>query len=437
MINIYNKGRELSNSKKIILISICVALASQMHLYFLLPNFRVSVAIILFPLFLYYFNDVSTVKTAFSTSFAVYIWRLIIYFFTKGDVSSVALAYFPEIFFYLFYGIFFWIFNKKNKTFDLNQLFLNLVLTDYLANIVEVIFRQPSTLLNFKVHIGLVAVALLRSFLIWFILKVIKLYTMLLVKEQHEERYRKLLILSSQLKSEVFWMEKNMHHIERTMTEAYKLFENINLEKERETWADSALTIAKDIHEIKKEYALVVRGVREITFDKFKNEGMYFKDMIYILEKSMNDEISRRGKDIKLEISYEDNFYTKKHYYLMSVFRNLITNSVDAYGKDLKENKIIFKQEIKDNKHLFTIKDNACGINEEDLEFIFSPGYSTKINYNTGEVNRGIGLSLVKEIIEDVLGGKIYVYSKKGEGTEFQIYLDKEAFEDKNEDFHS
>lgn len=437
MINIYNKGKDLSDSKKIFLISVSVALASQIHLYFLLPNFRVSVAIILFPLFLYYFTNTNTVKTALSTSFAVYIWRLIIYFSTNGHISEVALTYFPEVFFYLFYGIFFWILNKKNKTFDLNHLFINLVLTDYFANIVEIVFRQPSTLLNGNVHIGLVAVALLRSFFIWFILKVIKLYKMLLLKEQHEERYRKLLILSSQLRSEVFWMEKNMHHIERTMTEAYKLFENINLEQNRETWSDSALTIAKDIHEIKKEYALVVRGVKEITFDKFKNEGMHFKDMIYILEKSMNDEINRRGKNIQLEISYVNNFYTKKHYYLMSVFRNLITNSIDAYGEDSKENKILFKQEMKDNEYLFTIKDNACGIDEEDLDFIFSPGYSTKINYDTGEVNRGIGLSLVKEIIEDVLGGKINVSSKKGEGTEFDVYLEKEAFEDKNEDIHS
>lgn len=39
------------------------------------------------------------------------------------------------------------------------------------------------------------------------------------------------------------------------------------------------------------------------------------------------------------------------------------------------------------------------------MEQIFEPGFSTKINYETGEVNRGLGLSLVKDFIELRLGG--------------------------------
>lgn len=52
-------------------------------------------------------------------------------------------------------------------------------------------------------------------------------------------------------------------------------------------------------------------------------------------------------------------------------------------------------------------------------------------------MNRGIGLSLVKEIVEDILGGEIKVKSKKNKGTEFSIYLNREELEDRYEDIHS
>ena len=42
------------------------------------------------------------------------------------------------------------------------------------------------------------------------------------------------------------------------------------------------------------------------------------------------------------------------------------------------------------------------------------PGFSTKINYETGQVSRGLGLSLVKDIVESELGGSISLTSEDG-----------------------
>ncbi|CAM2854350.1 ATP-binding protein [Hathewaya histolytica] len=437
MINSLGKHQKLKDSRNVLLIAVCVTLVSQIQLYFLVPDFRVSMGIIVFPIALYYFENISTIKTALLTALFVYIWRIILHYITNGSMESVFLAYFPEIFFYLFYGVFFSVLNRKNKDFHLNKLFTNLVISDYLANAIEIILRTPSGIMNFRINISLIVVALIRTLIICVILKIFKLYNVLLLKKEHEEKYRKLLILSSQLKSEVFWMEKNMHHIERTMTEAYKLFENIRANINNDLWEKSALAIAKDIHEIKKEYVLVVRGVRELTYDKFKDEGMDLKDMLYILEKSIKDDSKNREVNVKFNINYQNNFYTTKHYYLMSIFRNLLNNSIDAFNNVDVDNIIYFKQEILNDFYVFIIGDNGSGIEDSDLEFIFSPGYSTKINYTTGEVNRGIGLSLVKEIVEDILGGEIKVKSKKNKGTEFSIYLNREELEDRYEDIHS
>ncbi len=44
----------------------------------------------------------------------------------------------------------------------------------------------------------------------------------------------------------------------------------------------------------------------------------------------------------------------------------------------------------------------------------FEPGFSTKIDYETGKVSRGLGLSLVRDIIESQMGGTIRVQSEEG-----------------------
>ena len=54
-------------------------------------------------------------------------------------------------------------------------------------------------------------------------------------------------------------------------------------------------------------------------------------------------------------------------------------------------------------------------------------GFSTKINYETGEVNRGLGLSLVKDFIEFRLGGTIRVTSVPGK-TVFTLTIPKEKW---------
>ena len=57
------------------------------------------------------------------------------------------------------------------------------------------------------------------------------------------------------------------------------------------------------------------------------------------------------------------------------------------------------------------------------------PGYSTKIDYSTGEVNRGLGLSLVKDIIENQFNGSIEIESEVEKGTKFILSISSENLE--------
>ncbi|MGH4140762.1 hypothetical protein [Clostridium sp.] len=119
-----------------IIISIIIAITSQINMNLLISNFRVSVAIILFPVFLYLFDEIDTIKMGVMCAIFVYILRVGIYFIENGSFIEILLAYFPEIFFYAFYSIFFKIFNKTENSFKFNRLVITLILSDYLAGVI-------------------------------------------------------------------------------------------------------------------------------------------------------------------------------------------------------------------------------------------------------------------------------------------------------------
>ena len=70
------------------------------------------------------------------------------------------------------------------------------------------------------------------------------------------------------------------------------------------------------------------------------------------------------------------------------------------------------------------IEDNGRGIAAKDLPYIFDRFYRTDASRNSSKGGSGIGLSIVKKIIEDH-GGKIWASSKEGVGTVMYLVLRK------------
>ena len=68
-----------------------------------------------------------------------------------------------------------------------------------------------------------------------------------------------------------------------------------------------------------------------------------------------------------------------------------------------------------------SVRDNGCGMSAETLKHIFEPFFTTKKQHGTG-----LGLSITYGIVKR-MGGEIEVTSKEGEGTTFNIYLQKKA----------
>lgn len=97
------------------------------------------------------------------------------------------------------------------------------------------------------------------------------------------------------------------------------------------------------------------------------------------------------------------------------VVENLCKNAVDAMEG---QGNITFHIEEKGKKVRIDVTDTGKGILKSKFKTVFNPGYTTK------KRGWGLGLSLVKRIIESYHGGKIYVKSSEiGKGTTFRIEL--------------
>lgn len=103
------------------------------------------------------------------------------------------------------------------------------------------------------------------------------------------------------------------------------------------------------------------------------------------------------------------------------VFNNLISNSIKFTNKG--GSVIILSEAITNSRFVkFVVKDSGIGIKEEDLSKLFSVDSKFTSEGTAGEKGSGLGLSLVKEIVEKH-GGSISVNSEYGVGTEFMFTL--------------
>lgn len=428
----------MKDLKKMLLISMAVGIGAQIHIGLLGSDFLVSAGILFFVTLVYYYK-VNPISTGIMSGIIVYILRLLVFSINNSNIDQVVFPYMFEILFYISYSIIYFILMRKDKGENLARLFLVLIVSDFGANFIEITVRG---LMNYNINlyhsqVALLIVSIIRSSIIWLVLFIFDQYAMLLLRKNHEERYKKLLWLSSKLKTEMYWAEKNMDNIEEVMTKSYELYNKIQNREDEENWSEMALNIARDVHEVKKENALAIRGVREITEEELVDDGISFSDIMSILEETMKREAKRNDMDIEFYFETGPDFYTKKHYFIMSILRNLIMNSMDALKGQEGNKKITVKHSLRGDEHLFVVEDNGFGIDEKDLEHIFSPGYSTKINYETGEINRGLGLSIVKNIVEEKLNGKIEAKSTLKLGTRFKIFIPWKELEEIDEDFYS
>ena len=130
---------------------------------------------------------------------------------------------------------------------------------------------------------------------------------------------------------------------------------------------------------------------------------------------------SLESHNIKVDFDLESNYELMMNMSeFMQVILNIINNAKDQFlQKDIENRVINIKTYMQDNIYCIDISDNAGGVEEESIDKIFDPYYSTKLDKN----GTGLGLYMSKMIIKDYHAGNIYVKNSEN-GAIFTIKIE-------------
>lgn len=418
--------------KKSLLIGFVIALTSEFYLSFFVSNFRVSPSVIIFPILLMTVGiEVPVIPNAVVTSALIFISRAGLQLFSGVPFAQAARAVFPATFFYTTYGILFRFLVRDRYAASIMKVTAAAFCCDLLSNIIELQLQESMQNVPFAADsvLKLTAIAAVRAALVWGFLLLILWYRTYLALEEHEKRYQRMYMLTTSLKGEIYLMRQNTGQIERVMGNAYRLYEDLLARDMPAQMQQTGLDIAREVHEIKKNYLRIIQGIEEELGKEPEDEEIRLSEIIRILLETARTTISKKQLQVVVQAEAADDFPVREHYSLMSILMNLVNNAIEAIETDQKKGTIQVGEVKKEGRYCFEVKDDGPGISERHLKNIFKMGYSTKFDSRTGNIFRGVGLCGVKNLVEDILGGNIRVESEPGKGTVFYVEIPADMLE--------
>lgn len=195
--------------------------------------------------------------------------------------------------------------------------------------------------------------------------------------------------------------------------------------------ADTPEKMDKYIKTIYNKANDMERLINELTYySKIDNNRIPYNFHRINVADYFGDCVEEVGMDLEqrnIELNYSnlvssDTIVIADPEQMKKVINNIISNSVKYMDKPHGVIDIRILDEVDSIR--IEIEDNGKGIAQKDLGRIFERFYRTDASRNSAQGGSGIGLSIVKKIIEDH-GGYIWATGKEGEGTCMHFVLRK------------
>jgi len=165
-----------------------------------------------------------------------------------------------------------------------------------------------------------------------------------------------------------------------------------------------------------QKFAETYRSLSKINTLNLQKISVY--DLFYNLQQLMLPTLKQKNIELQVTVKEPNMFLQADHSLMEQVLINLLVNAVDAVKNTEKPHIQLWADYLPDKKIKLKVMDNGCGMQDEVLENIFIPFFTTKKN------GSGIGLSLCKQIVM-LHHGTIHVQSIKEQGTVFSILFEQ------------
>ncbi|WCK53483.1 ATP-binding protein [Aneurinibacillus sp. Ricciae_BoGa-3] len=375
-------------------------------------DFRISFGSGVFFFLLLWFHRLPLLFASFLTGVAVVVFRVWLDFgFLPGfSLSSSLVNHVPSFVFYMVFGLILWFGGVYQDLKDPIKMGALGFIADLIANLTELFIRNSMnqhTLWLPDAFYLLSILAFVRSFFVVGFFNIIRIRHLQAITQEQQLRFEKMLMISSELHVEALYLRKVMGHTEQVTRNSYNLYRTLKeLEQggtppsQEPPLSRRALTIAEEVHEIKKDSQRIVSGMSKIIAQEAAVKEMTVEHIIRLAVSANRKYAEMLGRTVEINMDNRILFMTDKVYSLLSVLNNLLSNAVEAIAQSGWIS--IFTTETKGMAE-FRITDNGVGIPPGDEAFIFKPGYTTKFD-EQGNPSTGIGLAHVLDNVNELQG---------------------------------
>ncbi len=406
--------------KRYLPLSLLAALFSEIHFYPLNGTLRLSLGIVLIHLVGLVRDDIHLPSLTLLSGAIIGAERYFTQTMILHQTPLAAYAFVrPALLYYGCFAALHLIVNLRHYRTRMFSCITVMASVDAISNSVEAILRQD---LNLQLIQIVIFAGILRASIAYIFFTIWEHQSLFIQHQEHQKRYVQLTSLAADVETELFYLRKSSNQIESVMRQSYRLYDELPQDLPAK---NNALEIAREIHEIKKDYLRVLSGFEDFMRKLENIEVLSLTEILTIVRSSSEKSIIHSKKKIDLSLSQNGDTMIKQYLNIFTILNNLIDNSISA---SYETGKIMVDASVRDHQLTLLVQDQGCGIPDGMSEVIFNPGFTTKFDERTGKASTGIGLSHVKNLVNE-MQGEISVSTDKENGTRFIITLPLDSAE--------
>lgn len=174
------------------------------------------------------------------------------------------------------------------------------------------------------------------------------------------------------------------------------------------------------IHENAERLLRIVNEMFDLSNMRQLNlSSVKLKEVLYPLTERAREVLAEKGVAFDLTFSAEQLSVRGNEARLKQVFKNLLSNAVKfTHSGSVSVN--VSRHEA--DEVVIEVADTGIGISQDYLDQLFTPFMQEDTRLNRNFAGIGLGLAVVKLLI-DLMNGRIEVESEKGQGSTFRIFL--------------